>query len=160
MKLWLIAITSLIIFSGCNSRTQNIQLQNQNAKQVLIIQQQQAQIEALNAKLDAKKKARARARTKKMSAIPTAPKKNIKLKKVEDNNYTSGYMYPGKAKKKPIKLAKVTPISPIITSKSSTMNKAECISMIGVDKFAKYTKMFGSEAASLKRCKMLKAMKQ
>jgi hypothetical protein len=39
------------------------------------------------------------------------------------------------------------------------MTKAECISMIGADKFAKYTQMFGSEAASLKRCKILKAMK-
>ena len=40
------------------------------------------------------------------------------------------------------------------------MTKTECISMIGADKFTKYTQMFGSESASIKRCKMLKAMKQ
>jgi len=161
MKLWFLTATALIMFSGCNSRTQNIELQNKNAKQSLIIQQQQAQIDALNAKLNAKAiarakaRARAKAKAKKMSAIPTPPKKNIKLKKVEDNNYTSGYMYPGAAKKKPVKVAQVT-----TTSANTSMDKAQCIAMIGPEKFAKYTQMFGSEAASLKRCKMLKAMKQ
>ena len=99
MKLWFLTATALIIFSGCSSRTQNIELQNQNARQALVIQQQQAKIDALDAKLNARAIARAKARAKRMSAIPTPPKKNIKLKKVEDNNYTSGYMYPGAAKK-------------------------------------------------------------
>jgi len=37
------------------------------------------------------------------------------------------------------------------------MDKEECIAMITQEKFDKYTAMFGSEAASIKRCKMLKA---
>jgi len=155
MKLWFLTATALIIFSGCSSRTQNIELQNQNARQALVIQQQQAKIDALDAKLNARAIARAKARAKRMSAIPTPPKKNIKLKKVEDNNYTSGYMYPGAAKKKPVKIAQAT-----AATTSTSMDKAQCIAMIGPEKFAKYTQMFGSEAASLKRCKMLKAMKQ
>jgi len=163
MKLWFLTATALIIFSGCNSRTQNIELQNQNARQALVIQQQQAKIDALDAKLNARAiarakaraRARAKAKAKRMSTIPTPPKKNIKLKKVEDNNYTSGYMYPGAAKKKPVKIAQAT-----TASTSTSMDKAQCIAMIGPEKFAKYTQMFGSEAASLKRCKMLKAMKQ
>ena len=157
MKLWFLTASALIIFSGCNSRTENIKLQNQNARQALVIQQQQAKIDALDAKLNARAIARAKARAKarKMSAIPTPPKKNIKLKKVEDNNYTSGYMYPGAAKKKPVKVAQAT-----TTNANTSMDKAQCIAMIGPEKFAKYTQMFGSEAASLKRCKMLKAMKQ
>jgi len=149
MKLWLTTAIALVVFTGCASRTQNIQLQNKNARQALLIQQQQAQIDALQAKIDAKAKAKVR-----QSAMPKAPKKNVKLKKVEDNNYSSGYMYPGEKKKKPIKVAQAT------TSTSSSMDKAECIAMIGADKFEKYTQMFGSEAASIKRCTMLKAMKQ
>ena len=164
MKLWSIAITSILLFSGCNSRTQNIQLQNQNDKQALIIQQQQAQIDALNKKaLKKKRRTKSKAKRQIRSTVPTPPKKNIKLKKVEDTNYTSGYMYPGQAKKKPktpVKLAKLTPASTPSTSASSIMGKSECIAMIGADKFSKYTQMFGSEAASIKRCKMLKAMKQ
>ena len=160
MKLWFVTAIALLLFNGCNSGTQNIQLQNKNARQALIIQQQQAQIDALNAKLNGKAKARAKARAKakakRASAIPTAPKKNITLKKVEDNNYSSGYMYPGAAKKKPVKVAQATTAA----STNTSMNKAECIAMIGAEKFEKYTQMFGSEAASLKRCTMLKAMKQ
>ena len=159
MKLWFVTAIALLLFNGCNSGTQNIQLQNKNARQALIIQQQQAKIDALNAKLNAKARARARAKArakaKRASAIPTAPKKNITLKKVEDNNYSSGYMYPGAAKKKPVKVAQTT-----AASTNTSMNKAECIAMIGAEKFDKYTQMFGSEAASLKRCTMLKAMKQ
>jgi hypothetical protein len=158
MKLWIIAITSIIIFSGCNSRTQTIQLQNKNAKQALIIQQQQAQIDALNKKMTKKK--RVRVKRQRTTKVPTPPKKNIKLKKVEDNNYSSGYMYPGQAKKKPQKPVKLAKAMPVATPSSSSMGKSECVAMIGADKFAKYTQMFGSEAASIKRCKMLKAMKQ
>lgn len=150
MKLWFVTALALILFSGCSSRTQTIQLQNQNAKQALLIQQQQAQIEALNKKMEAKAKAKATKR----SALPSAPKKNIKLKKVEDNNYTSKYMYPGTPKKKPVKVAQTTK-----AKVGTTMDKAQCINMIGADKFAKYTEMFGSESASIKRCAMLQAMK-
>ena len=160
MKLWPIAITSILLFSGCSSRTQTTELQNQNAKLALIIQQQQAQIDELTKKVTKKVTKKKRTRTQKKKTVSTPPKKNIKLKKVEDDNYSSGYMYPGQAKKKPIKLAKATPVATASTPTSSAMGKAECITMIGADKFQKYTQMFGSEAASIKRCKMLKAMKQ
>lgn len=158
MKLWLTTAITLVVFTGCASRTQNIQLQNTNAKQALLIQQQQAQIDALNAKLNAKAKARAKTKAKvRQSTMPKAPKKNIKLKKVEDTNYSSGYMYPGEKKTKPIKVAQAATTT---SATPATMSKTECISMIGADKFEKYTQMFGSEAASIKRCSMLKAMKQ
>ena len=149
MKLWFLTATALIMFSGCSSRTQNIKLQNKNAKQSLIIQQQQAQIDALNVKLVTREKARER------STLLPPPKKNIKLKKVEDDNYTSEYMYPRVIKKNPVKVIQST-----IPNANTSMDKAQCIEMIGPEKFAKYAQMFGSEAASLKRCKMLKAMKQ
>ena len=73
------------------------------------------------------------------------PRKVIKLKKVKDNNFDEKYMYPTKKNKSKIK--------------TDTMTKEECISMLGEDKFAKYSKMFGSESASIKRCVLLKAMK-
>lgn len=149
MKLWFVTALALIMFSGCSSRTQALQLQKQNAQQALLIQQQQAQIDALNEKLKAK------AKTRKRSALPQAPKKNIKLKKVEDNNYTSKYMYPGAPKKKPVKVAQLAK-----PNAGATMDKAQCINMIGADKFAKYAEMFGSESASIKRCSMLQAMKR
>jgi len=81
------------------------------------------------------------------------PRKKIKLKKVKDNNFDENYMYPTK-KNKP---KKVVSSKPII--KTEGMTKEECISMLGEDKFAKYSKMFGSESASIKRCVLLKAMK-
>ena len=157
MKLWLfISIASILIFSGCSRRSYTSKLQQVNARQAILIQQQQAQLETLKASMKARAKARRKYRIKKKTPIiPTAPKKNIKLKKVEDNNYSSGYMYPGA---KPKKRKEVTPIEPLAAA-NTIMNKTECISMIGQAKFDKYTQMFGSEAASLKRCKMLKAMK-
>jgi len=161
MKLWKLSLSItavLLLLSGCNSRTQNMQLQNTNARQALQIQQQQAQIDALKKSINAKKKTRSR--TKK-TAMPQAPKKNIKLKKVEDNNYSSSYMYPGAQKKKKakkaVKVATATPVAAKVSS--NAMGKTECIAMIGEDKFTKYTQMFGSEAASVKRCNMLNAMR-
>jgi len=156
MKAWKLGLTTaaiLLLLSGCTSRTQNIQLQNTNAQQALVIQKQQLQIDALKKELENKKKAKVR-----QSAIPKPPKKNIKLKKVEDNNYSAGYMYPEAKKKKPkVKVPTVTPATP--TTNSTLMGKPECIAMIGQDKFDKYTQMFGSESASIKRCNMLKAMR-
>jgi len=84
---------------------------------------------------------------------PRPPKKKIKLQKVKDNDFDSSYMYPTETKKSDKK--------PINVVKSSVgMTKAECISMITQAKFDKYTAMFGSEAASIRRCKMLKAKAQ
>ncbi len=153
MKLWLGMGVALVLFSGCNS-TQNIQLERKNAQQALIIQQQQLKIEALSKVLTSKKQGRSRTRT----VVPRT-KKNIKLKKVEDNNFNSDYMYP-QTRSTP-KAKKVTKLAQAetATTTSSMMGKAECIAMIGQEKFDKYTQMFGSESASIKRCKMLKAMR-
>jgi hypothetical protein len=38
------------------------------------------------------------------------------------------------------------------------MDKKECISMIGQEKFNKYTQMLGNEASAIRKCQMLKAM--
>lgn len=89
----------------------------------------------------------------KQTYIPPPPKKNIKLKEIDDTNFDAAYMYPKDTKKNENtdiaeKMAETT---------SDTMNKEECIAMITQEKFDKYTAMFGSEAASIKRCKMLKA---
>ena len=95
--------------------------------------------------------------------IPT-PTKDIKkkLKKVEDKNYSSEYMYPvtdtvSKTKKK-IEDIKEKPISNI--SSSEKMTKSACIAMIGQQKFDTYTKVFGGEAASIKRCNMIRLMQK
>jgi viroplasmin and RNaseH domain-containing protein len=40
------------------------------------------------------------------------------------------------------------------------MSREECIGMIGQEKFDRYTEMFGNEAASLKRCTLLKSMQK
>ena len=89
----------------------------------------------------------------KQTYLPPPPTKKIKLKKVDDTNFDADYMYPTESKKRnktdiPEQMAKVT---------TDTMNKEECIAMITQEKFDKYAAMFGSEAASIKRCKMLKA---
>ena len=88
--------------------------------------------------------------------IPPPPKHKGELKEVEDTNYSSAYMYPEDSVKKekvaePIK-------TPLATD--TAMNKEECIAMISQEKFDKYTAMFGSETASIKRCNMIKAMNQ
>ncbi len=91
-------------------------------------------------------------------ALPPAPKKNIKLKEVDDSNYSDNYMYPedtAAAKKDPVEETQVTQ-----TETAGAMTKESCISMISHEKFDIYTAMFVSEAASIKRCAMLKAMNQ
>lgn len=93
---------------------------------------------------------------KKPVYVPKPPKKEVELKEVEDTNFSSEYMYPetDKKKKKPVE----EPSETIVTSDASPMTKEACIAMIGQVKFDKYTEMFGSEAASIKRCQMLKAI--
>lgn len=44
------------------------------------------------------------------------------------------------------------------TTPKYIIDKEECVQMISQEKFDKYTKMFGSEAASIKRCTMIKTM--
>ena len=92
---------------------------------------------------------------KTVKTLPPPPKKKIKLKEVEDTNYTDDYMYPEDtkaAKKDPVETQKAATIS------NEGMTKEACIAMISQEKFDKYTAMFGSEEASIKRCTMLKAM--
>ena len=89
-------------------------------------------------------------------APPPPPKKDIKLKEVEDTNYSSAYMYPEDSVKKE-KVAE--PIQTPLTTNSG-MNKEECVAMISQEKFDKYAAMFGSESASIKRCNMIQAMNQ
>jgi hypothetical protein len=150
----------LVVLSGCASDKEKISLQNKNAQQAQIIQQQQVKI----AKLQTKAKRTYSTKRNNNSVVPV-PKKNIKLKKVEDNNFSSGYMYPqtrSKPKPKPVvKLAQAStdPVASATPTTSSVMGKTECVAMIGQEKFDKYTQMFGSESASIKRCKMLKAMR-
>ncbi len=83
----------------------------------------------------------------------------LKVKEVQDGNYSSAYMYPEDKVKKE-KIVKVAEAGTTATATTTTnvMSKEECISMIGQDKFDKYTQMFGNEASSIKRCVMLKAM--
>ena len=94
---------------------------------------------------------------KEQKIVPKIAKKRIKLKKIEDTNYSTHYMYPEdtKAAKK----------DPIVTRKHvktaiPSMTKEACIAMIGQEKFDRYTAIFDSEVSSIKRCAILKAMKK
>lgn len=89
----------------------------------------------------------------KQAYLPPPPKKKIELKEVEDTNFDSAYMYPEGTKKE----EKVQSVGQTAVATSDTMNREECIAMISQEKFDKYAAMFGSEAASIKRCKMIKA---
>jgi PBP1b-binding outer membrane lipoprotein LpoB len=132
IKLWIPILSASLLMTGC------------------VTQQPQPVVKV---KKPAKKKVKAKKRH-----VPAKPKKNIKLKKVEDNNFSSEYMYPGEKKKKEksVEVAKVDPAETAISA--NDMSKSECISMIGAEKFDKYTQMLGDEASAIKRCKMLKAM--
>lgn len=89
----------------------------------------------------------------KQTYLPPPPRKKIELKEVDDTNFDAAYMYPeDKHSKEKIETPIQTP-----AASGNTMDKAECIAMITQEKFDKYAVMFGSEAASIKRCKMLKA---
>jgi hypothetical protein len=89
----------------------------------------------------------------KQTYFPPPPKKVIKLKDVNDTNFDADYMYPGGNKKQ--KIVNASTQTPVTSA--DTMDKAQCIAMITQEKFDKYTAMFGSESASIKRCKMIKA---
>ena len=92
----------------------------------------------------------------KVTTPPPSPKYEGELKAVEDTNYSSAYMYPeDTVKKEKVEEPVQTPLAT-----DSSMNKEECIAMISQEKFDKYATMFGSEAASIKRCNMIKTMNQ
>ena len=138
MKYILTTIIMLTLIVGCGSRERNLQ--------PIIEKKPQPEVQKATHSV-------------KQSKLPPAPKKNIQLKKVDDKNYSDSYMYPedtAAAKKDPVKTEKLATVTP----SSTGMGKEECIAMITEEKFNKYTAMFGSEEASIKRCAMLKAMNQ
>lgn len=138
MKFWIMLATAALFIAGCASR---------NTAPVQTVKETNTTKET---------------KTKKVH-VPQKAAKNVKLKEVQDDNYSSEYMYPkGKAKKeKVVKVAEVeTPTdTTAVATASNTMNREECINMIGQVKFDQYTQMFGNEASSIKRCAMLKSMK-
>ncbi|BAF71553.1 hypothetical protein [Sulfurovum sp. NBC37-1] len=92
---------------------------------------------------------------------PPPPKKHIELKEVQDDNYSPEYMYPDdKYKKDKLVKAKDSTADEAIEKAAASMSRAECISMIGQEKFDKYTQMYGNEEASIKRCTLLKSMQK
>jgi hypothetical protein len=88
--------------------------------------------------------------------VPQKVHKKGELTEVQDGNFSSAYMYPEDKVKKE-KVVKVAEAETLATT-ANAMSKEECVSMIGLEKFDKYTQMFGNEASSIKRCAMLKAM--
>lgn len=87
---------------------------------------------------------------------PQKVHKKGELIEVQDGNFSSAYMYPeDKVKKEKVVKVAAAETTPTM---ATTMNREECIRMIGQAKFDKYTQMFGNEASSIKRCAMLKAM--
>ena len=131
MKLTFTLILGLTLFIGCGSRGNQVRIVEKKPQPMAKPIQEVQQ-----------------------NKLPPAPKKDITLKKVDDSNHSDTYMYPedtAAAKKDPAKPTKTSTVS-------NTMTKEECIAMISQEKFDKYTTMFGSEASSIKRCAMLKAM--
>ena len=141
MKYLLISLLTLFILTGCGSR---------NTHYIIVKKRPPIIVQHTVKPIPHKIK-----KSHHIKKIPSPPKKKIKLKKVEDTNYNDNYMYP-----EDIKAAKKDPKTKrIVTSTSmQKMTKAECIAMITQEKFDKYTQMFGSEAASIKRCVMLKTI--
>ena len=148
MKTLTLAITAtMLIFTACSN---------------------QEQVKHISKDLPIKKKIKKKKHTYKK--VPKPPKKHVKLKKVEDENFSSDYMYPTTKKSKPKAKAKPkivytenketnqTKKVVAVVPKSSAMTENECISMIGKDKFDKYTQMYGDSNAALKKCKMLKEL--
>ena len=132
MKYLLISLLTLFSIVGCGSRGNDH-----------IVVKKQPVVQSIPQKPHSVKK------------LPPPPKKKIKLKEVEDTNYTDNYMYPEDtkaAKKDPNEKQALAPVT------NTGMTREECITMISQEKFDRYTAMFGSEAASIKRCAMLKAM--
>ena len=95
--------------------------------------------------------------TPEQKTLPKRAHKRIKLKPVEDTNYSTHYMYP-----EDTKAAKKDPVVPNtnVASTMPSMTKEACITMIGQEKFNRYTTMLGSEDSSIRRCAILKALKK
>lgn len=132
MRFSVITITMLMLLAGCNQPT------------------------VVEKNVVEKEKEKDTVHLVKQTYLPPPPKKKIKLKEVEDTNFNAAYMYPEDTQKK--ENAETVTQTPIASA--DIMDKQECIAMISQEKFDKYTTMFGSEAASIKRCKMLKATRE
>lgn len=138
MRQGILAVALLLLLAGCTQNNQQV-APKQSVQKPAPIQKQNI-IKPLVKK-----------------PLPKKPKKEIKLKEVDDTNFNPEYMYPDdKNTKSEVAQPAETPAT---NASADTMNKEECVAMISQDKFDKYTAMFGSEAASIKRCKMLKAMR-
>jgi len=127
MKYGIVTLTVIIVLGGCDQPTVENTVTNKEVKTAQVVKQ--------------------------TYLPPPPPKKEIKLKDVNDTNFDAAYMYPKESKNK--ETVAVSSQKPAAVE--GTMDKAQCIAMITQEKFDKYTAMFGSEAASIKRCKMLKA---
>ena len=103
-----------------------------------------------------------RGQCRKKYVAPPPPKKHIELKEVQDNNYSPEYMYPDDKYKKQACRSQTGRYRQRISGKSGSKYEqgCKCIAMIGQEKFDKYTEMYGSEAASIKRCTLLKSMQK
>lgn len=142
MKLLLTGIITFGFMLGCASRQDTMRVVEQQPQS-----QAEVQAETIASQYSVPQ-----------SKVPSAPKKKHTPKAVEDSNYSDKYMYPedtSAAKKD----SKTSVEKKATSSLAQAMTKEECIAMISQEKFDKYTTMFGSEASSLKRCTMLKAMK-
>src|SRR5210317_1881929 len=62
--------------------------------------------------------------------MPPPPKKQIKLKKIDDTNFNAAYMYPEDKKK----TVNESPVQPVVVNED-TMDKEQCIAMITQEKF-------------------------
>lgn len=139
MKILLLLYISLFLFSGCSISM--FHLHSPHDKRILDKKEKRKQ--------HAHKRVTHKNKKKHMKS---SLKKKIILKKVEDKNYSAQYMYP---QSKHIISKKETTMA---LKNVSTMTKETCVSIIGEEKFDIYTKKFGSEASTLKRCTMLSAM--
>jgi len=145
MRQGILAVTLLLLLAGCTPET----------RQAVPKQLIQKVPQTRTVKPVAKK------------PLPAAPKNEMTLREVDDTNFNPEYMYPeDKTKNTSVSKSEETPTvetlaeeTPTDDTSADTMDKEECIAMISQEKFDKYTAMLGSEDASIKRCKMLKAMR-
>ncbi len=136
MKNWIVILTALLLISGCTPYYGPSGKQKAN-----VVKKDNSKIQQNYAN------------------VPPPPKKHIELKEVEDENFSSDYMYPETDKKKSKKVEEsANTAETVVASPTAAMSNAECISMIGQEKFDKYAQMLGSEAGALKKCAMLKAL--
>ena len=139
-KFYTIIITSTILsFTGCNEVPSIPQPHVPSNKSNFITPED----ENLSKPLD----------TNKTIVKQTIPKpihkKPIKLKKVEDSNFSPEYMYPTDTKQEQsIEKEKI--------QQNTTMTIDECIALIGQERFDKYKQILGSKSLALKRCQMIK----